>query len=146
MRRRDVLVGAAALAAIGLNPVAASAATRPRPGAVQGPALNFSDYPVVARVRAQRALEHLRVLSDQIGPRIAGTQGELRAKDYIAGVLRGLRYQVTVQPFAIADKFLGTVQVGRTPGRPARRRRGCRTSPARLSWSTSATAARYRPT
>ncbi|MEV4318700.1 M20/M25/M40 family metallo-hydrolase [Actinocrispum sp. NPDC049592] len=112
MRRRDVLVGTAALAAIGLNPVAASAATRPRPGAVRGPALTFSDYPVVARVRAQRALEHLRVLSDQIGPRIAGTQGELRAKDYIAGVLRGLRYQVTVQPFAIADKFLGSVQVG----------------------------------
>jgi len=116
IRRRDVLTGAvvvAGAAAIGLNPAAASAATRQHPGAVQEPQLLFGDYPVVARVRARRALEHLRVLSDDIGPRIAGTAGEHRAKDYLAGVLRKLRYQVTVQPFPVADKYLGEIRLGR---------------------------------
>jgi aminopeptidase YwaD len=115
LRRRNVLTGAVALAGaatIGLNPAAAASANRQRPGAQYTPSLGFGDYPVVARVRARRALEHLRVLSDQIGPRIAGTPGELKAKDYIARVLRDLRYQVTVQPFAIVDKFLGSVRVG----------------------------------
>ncbi|CAM3932007.1 M20/M25/M40 family metallo-hydrolase [Kibdelosporangium persicum] len=116
LSRRRVVTGAVALAGaatIGLNPVAAAQATRHRTGAQHGPSLDFGDLPVVARVRARRALEHLRVLSDRIGPRIAGTEGELRAKDYIAKVLRDLRYQVTLQPFAIADKFLGSVRVGR---------------------------------
>lgn len=113
--RREVLAGAAALtgaAAIGLHPAAAAAATRQRPGAKTPPSLDFNDYAVVTRVRAQRALQHLRVLSDRIGPRIAGTQGELQARDYIARVLRELRYKVTLQPFAITDKFLGAVRVG----------------------------------
>jgi aminopeptidase YwaD len=115
LHRRNVLTGAVALAGaatIGLNPTAAASANRLRPGAQSAPSLGFGDYPVVARVRARRALEHLRVLSDQIGPRIAGTPGELKAKDYIARVLRDLRYQVTVQPFAIDDKFLGSVRIG----------------------------------
>jgi aminopeptidase YwaD len=115
LRRRSVLTGAVALAGaatVGLNPAAAAAATRQRPGAQHAPSLGFNDYPVVARVRAKRALEHLRVLSDKIGPRIAGTPGELKAKDYIAKVLRDLRYQVTLQPFPIVDKFLGSVRAG----------------------------------
>ncbi|MFC5099445.1 PA domain-containing protein [Kibdelosporangium philippinense] len=36
-------------------------------GAQHAPSLNFGDFPVVARVRARRALEHLQVLSDKIG-------------------------------------------------------------------------------
>jgi aminopeptidase YwaD len=116
IRRRDVMTGAVALAgaaAIGLNPATAAAATRQRVGATQEPQLAFGDFPVVARVRASRALEHLRVLSDQIGTRIAGTESEHRAKDYIADVLRKLRYQVTVQPFPVADKFLGEIRIDR---------------------------------
>lgn len=116
VRRREVLAGAVALAGaatIGLNPGTAAAAGQQRPGAQFKPSLEFGDYPVIARVRSRRALEHLRVLSDKIGPRIAGTEGELRAKDYIAKVLRDLRYQVTLQPFPIADKFLGELTVGR---------------------------------
>ncbi|MGW4131887.1 M20/M25/M40 family metallo-hydrolase [Amycolatopsis japonica] len=116
LRRREVLAGAVALAGaatIGLNPGTAAAATQQRPGAQFPPSLDFGDYPVIARVRSRRALEHLRVLSDKIGPRIAGTEGELRARDYIAKVLRDLRYQVTLQPFPIADKFLGGLTIGR---------------------------------
>ncbi|MBP2179618.1 M28 family peptidase [Amycolatopsis magusensis] len=116
IRRRDVMTGAVALAgaaAIGLNPATAAAAGRQqRPGAAAKPDLAFGDYPVVARVRSQRALEHLKVLSDEIGPRIAGTAGELKARDHIASTLRKLRYQVTVQPFPVADKFLGQIRVG----------------------------------
>ncbi|TQM84203.1 Zn-dependent M28 family amino/carboxypeptidase [Saccharothrix saharensis] len=111
MRRRSLLTGAAAVAgavALGLNP----AARAQRPGASDVPDLSLGDYPVVGRVRARRAMEHLRVLSERIGQRIGGTESEHRARDYLASVLRDLRYQVTLQPFAVPDKYLSTLTVG----------------------------------
>ena len=111
MRRRSLLTGAAAVAgavALGLNPVARAQ----RPGASDVPDLSLGDYPVVGRVRARRAMEHLRVLSERIGQRIGGTESEHRARDYLASVLRDLRYQVTLQPFAVPDKYLSTLTVG----------------------------------
>lgn len=112
MRRRSLLTGAAAVAGavtLGLNP----AARAQRPGASDLPDLGLGDYPVVGRVRARKAMEHLRVLSDRIGQRIGGTESELRARDYLAHVLRDLRYQVTLQPFPAPDKYLSTLKVGR---------------------------------
>ncbi|XVS62492.1 M28 family peptidase [Actinosynnema sp. CA-299493] len=111
MRRRSLLTGAAAVAGavtLGLNP----AARAQRPGASDGPDLLLGDYPVVGRVRSRKAMEHLRVLSERIGQRIGGTESEHRARDYLASVLRDLRYQVTVQPFAVPDKYLSTLTVG----------------------------------
>ncbi|MBB5959081.1 hypothetical protein FHS29_005701 [Saccharothrix tamanrassetensis] len=108
MRRRSVLTGAVAAAgavALGLNPVA----NAQRPGASQAPELLLGDFPVVGRVRARRAMEHLRVLSDRIGQRIGGTESEHRARDYLAGVLRDLRYRVELQPFTVPDKYLSTL-------------------------------------
>ncbi|MBW4720956.1 M28 family peptidase [Saccharothrix obliqua] len=110
MRRRSVLAGMAAAAgavALGVNPAAAA----PRPGASRPPDLHLGDYPVVGRVRARRAMEHLRVLSDRIGPRIGGTESEHRARDYLADVLRDLRYRVDLQPFAVPDKYLSTLEL-----------------------------------
>ncbi|GAA3462496.1 M20/M25/M40 family metallo-hydrolase [Saccharothrix longispora] len=111
MRRRSLLTGAAAAAGaavLGLNPVARAQ----RPGASDLPDLGLGDLPVVGRVRARRAMEHLRVLSDRMGLRIGGTESEHRARDYLADVLRDLRYQVTLQPFAVPDKYLSTLVVG----------------------------------
>ncbi len=108
MRRRSVLAGAVAAAGavtVGLNP----AARAQRPGASEAPELLLGDYPVVGRVRARRALEHLRVLSDRIGQRIGGTESEHRARDYLARVLRDLRYRVELQPFTVPDKYLSSL-------------------------------------
>ncbi|WP_158852303.1 M28 family peptidase [Saccharothrix deserti] len=111
MRRRSLLTGAAAVAGavtLGLNP----AARAQRPGASDLPDLALGDYPVVGRVRARKAMEHLRVLSERIGQRIGGTESEHRARDYLASVLRDLRYQVTLQPFTVPDKYLSKLTVG----------------------------------
>jgi len=108
MRRRSVLTGAVAAAGavtLGLNP----AARAQRPGASRAPELLLGDFPVVGRVRARRAMEHLRVLSDRIGQRIGGTESEHRARDHLAGVLRDLRYRVLLQPFAVPDKYLSAL-------------------------------------
>jgi aminopeptidase YwaD len=116
LRRRDVLAGAAAMAgfaSVGFSPAAAAAATRQRPGASRPPTLTAADRAVVARVSAERAMQHLRVLSDGIGWRIAGTPSEHRAAHYIARVLRDLKYDVELQPFPVADKYLGEM---RAPG------------------------------
>ncbi|MFB9903889.1 M28 family peptidase [Allokutzneria oryzae] len=114
VRRRDLLAGVAAFAGfatVGLLPGTAAAATRQRPGAQLPPSLAIGDRAVVARASARRAMEHLQVLSNEIGPRIGGTPSEHRAADYIAGVLRKLRYDVTLQPFPVADKYLADISV-----------------------------------
>ncbi|TDD28692.1 Zn-dependent exopeptidase M28 [Actinomadura sp. KC06] len=113
VNRRDLLAGAAAFAGfatVGLLPGTAAAATRQRPGALLPPSLSTADKAVVARVDARRALRHLKVLSDGIGWRIAGTESEHRAARYIAGVLRDLGYKVELQPFPVADKYLAEIR------------------------------------
>ncbi|GAA3938007.1 M28 family metallopeptidase [Actinomadura viridis] len=113
VKRRDLLAGAAAFAGfatVGLLPGTAAAATRQRPGAALPPSLSTADKAVVARVDARRALRHLKVLSDEIGWRIAGTESEHRAARYIAGQLRDLGYKVELQPFPVADKYLAGIR------------------------------------
>ncbi|NYD48841.1 hypothetical protein BJY14_004824 [Actinomadura luteofluorescens] len=113
VKRRDLLAGVAALtgfATVGLLPGTAAAATRRRPGALLAPSLTAGDKAVVARVDARRALRHLKVLSDEIGWRIAGTPSEHRAARYIAGCLRDLGYTVELQPFPVADKYLAEIR------------------------------------
>ncbi|HEY8478515.1 MAG TPA: M20/M25/M40 family metallo-hydrolase [Spirillospora sp.] len=113
VERRDLLAGVAAFAGfatVGLFPGTAAAATRQRPGAALPPSLTIGDRAVVARVDARRALRHLRVLSDEIGWRIAGTASEHRAARYIAGELRSLGYKVELQPFPVADKHLAEIR------------------------------------
>lgn len=102
--RRAVLTGTAALAVTsGLLPGTATAA--PRPSGAPSP-LGGGDRAVARSVDARRALRHLRALSDQIGWRVSGTEAEQRAAHYIRDVLRGLGYQVDLQPFPVTDKRL----------------------------------------
>ncbi|MFI0449912.1 M28 family peptidase [Actinomadura sp. 6N118] len=114
VNRRDLLAGAAAFAGfatVGLLPGTAAATTRQRPGAALPPSLSTGDKAVVARVDARRALKHLKVLSDEIGWRVAGTRGEHRAARYAAGVLRDLGYKVQLQPLPVPDKNLAEMRV-----------------------------------
>jgi aminopeptidase YwaD len=46
-----------------------------------------------------RAYEHVRQLTEVIGPRVAGTSGEIAARDYIKTTLESFGYDVTVQEF-----------------------------------------------
>lgn len=94
---------------VAANPASAFAATGQRTGATLPPNLDLGDFPVVARVRARKAIEHLKVLSDKIGPRIGGTASEHQARDYLVRVLKNLRYQVTTQPFTVPDKYLAEI-------------------------------------
>ncbi|WP_208021040.1 PA domain-containing protein [Verrucosispora sioxanthis] len=98
-----VALGGAAAVAL---PAPAWAVADRRPGAHRPPTLTPSDRIVVAQLSAKRALHHLKVLSEDIGPRIGGTDSERRAAHYIAGQLDRLRYDTTLQPFPVADKFL----------------------------------------
>ncbi len=103
-------IGGAATVAL---PAPAWAAGEQRPGAVRPPSLTASDLQVVRQVSAKRALKDLRVLSEGIGPRIGGTRSEKRAADYLSGVLDRLGYDVTLQPFPVADKFLAQLDAPR---------------------------------
>ncbi|MEV4351004.1 M28 family peptidase [Actinoplanes sp. NPDC049596] len=104
-RRRMLTVALGGAATVAL-PAPAWAVTGQRPGAARPPALTGHDLQVARRVSAERALQHLKVLSVDMGPRIGGTRSEKIAADYIARVLDRLGYDVTLQPFPVADKFL----------------------------------------
>ncbi|HEY8373672.1 MAG TPA: M20/M25/M40 family metallo-hydrolase [Pseudonocardiaceae bacterium] len=112
--RRRLLAGTAALAGLalsGLGPGTAAAANRWRTGAVNPPKLGPGDRAVIAQIDVARAVQHLRVLSEQIGPRVGGTESERRAAEYIADQLRRLDYRVEMQSFPVADKYLGQVRL-----------------------------------
>jgi aminopeptidase YwaD len=112
-RRRVLTIAVGSAAAVSL-PLPAWGQTDARPGSVRRPALTPFDRVITERVSAERAVEHIRVLSEDIGPRIGGTASERAAAEYIAGVLDGHGYAATLQPFAVADKFLAQLAgVGR---------------------------------
>ncbi|MDX2970237.1 M28 family peptidase [Kribbella solani] len=80
-----------------------------RPGAVNKPKLDRYDREIVSGLSSDRALQHLQVLSERIGPRIGGTASEKRAADYIAGQLDKFGYRTRLEPFPVADKFLAQI-------------------------------------
>ena len=110
LSRRRLLAGAAGGVAVVAAGQPAWAADATRPGAVRGPALRQRDNQVVRRIRPARALRDLRVLSEQIGPRIGGTASERAAAEYALTSFRsaGCR-DVRLEPFPVADKFLADI-------------------------------------
>ena len=71
------------------------------PNGMPEQALPAFDQRILARVSAERALEHVRVLSEDIGPRPAGLPNEYLAGDYIASVFESFGYEVEFHEFAI---------------------------------------------
>lgn len=67
------------------------------------------DQKVVARVDANRAIEHVRYLSEEIGTRPGGLEAEKRSADYIAKTLKGYGYDVEYQYFPVADQYIANV-------------------------------------
>ncbi|TWD75263.1 peptidase M28-like protein [Kribbella amoyensis] len=110
LSRRGLLGAVAGVTAATALPAApAWAADDPRPGAVRPPTLDRYDRQVVNGLSSERALRHLQVLSEQIGPRIGGTPSEKRAADYLADELDRFGYRTRLEPFPVADKFLAQI-------------------------------------
>ncbi|MDR7275403.1 M28 family peptidase [Catenuloplanes atrovinosus] len=115
-RRALLAIAAGGLAGLAM-PAPAWAVGDRRPGSVRMPALTPADRQVMTKLSVRRALADLRVLSEEIGPRVGGTAAERRAADHLAGVLDGLGYDTMLQPFPAMDKDLGTLDApGGLPG------------------------------
>ncbi|MED2717431.1 aminopeptidase, partial [Bacillus thuringiensis] len=61
------------------------------------------------KVRASRAIEHTRFLSEKIGPRPSGTKEEHKAATYIGDTLKKLGYEVEYQAFPVPDQYIGSI-------------------------------------
>ncbi|PKN82457.1 MAG: hypothetical protein CVU47_02885 [Chloroflexi bacterium HGW-Chloroflexi-9] len=78
----------------------------PLDAAVPGASATAVEAAAAALVLEPRlALEHVRVLSQEIGSRPAGTTQERAAADYIAETLRAAGYDVTIEEFPFEEDF-----------------------------------------
>ncbi|MEX2225215.1 MAG: M28 family metallopeptidase [Dehalococcoidia bacterium] len=86
------------------TPMASASAT----AAAATPAASATPDPLLdPEASGERALEHVRALSVDIGPRVAGTEGERLGVEYIRAELARYGYDVTVEEFAFdASAFL----------------------------------------
>jgi len=112
--------GAAILAALGVIGCSEAAPPPPPP----------CDLGLVSLLEVERAMDHLRVLSVDIGPRVASSPAEREAADYLARELESYGYQVEIQSFprvgvmahlSVDAPGAGRVNVaaGRVSGTPA---------------------------
>ena len=104
-----MLAGAAGSLAVLAAGRPAWATDAPRPGALRAPSLTVRDGQVVKAIRPGRALDDLVHLSETIGPRIGGTESELRAAEFGARRLERAGCHVWLEPFPVADKFLADI-------------------------------------
>ncbi|MGH1051041.1 M28 family metallopeptidase [Bacillus cytotoxicus] len=91
----------AATLAISLAPIGQAKADTP-PETIKTP-------PITQQVDANRAIEHVRFLSETIGPRPGGTKSEQWASRYVGMKLQSLGYEVEYQPFSVPDQYVGFI-------------------------------------
>lgn len=72
------------------------------PDVVQSPS-------IIEQVDANRAIEHVRFLSERIGSRPGGTKPEQWASRYVGMQLQSMGYEVEYQPFAVPDQYVGFI-------------------------------------
>lgn len=61
------------------------------------------DQKVLSRIKTDRALDHIKYLSEEIGPRVAGTNEEIRAREYIKTQFEKYGYETEIQEFDISN-------------------------------------------
>lgn len=101
-------------------PTASMPLVTPVPTAPASPPPATSGIPVPGTLTTgpdfsgQNAYEHVKALAEGIGVREAGTDGERRAADYIAGQFRSQGYTADILPasFEISDESASTLEVG----------------------------------
>ncbi|WP_369901685.1 M28 family metallopeptidase [Bacillus manliponensis] len=64
---------------------------------------------ITEQVDANRAIEHVRFLSERIGPRPGGTKPEQWASRYIGMKLQSMGYEVEYQKFNVPDQYVGFI-------------------------------------
>ena len=62
-------------------------------------------------------MKHIKHLSVDIGPRVAGTEGEKKASEYLQKQFESLGYEVELQEFTIPDRLFGELKtsIGNIP-------------------------------
>lgn len=75
----------------------------------KGKSTYSQDQKIVARVDAERAIEHIKYLSKEIGTRPGGLEAEKKSADYIAKTLESYGYDVEYQYFPVADQYIANV-------------------------------------
>ena len=65
---------------------------------------------LVESIDMDRTLGHIRVLADEIGPRVASSRAEREAAEYIARELEGYGYEVEIQEFP-RDQVVSRIEV-----------------------------------
>lgn len=78
-------------------------------GGENGKSTYSQDQKIVARVDAERAIEHIKYLSKEIGTRPGGLEAEKKSADYIAKTLKSYGYDVEYQYFPVADQYIANV-------------------------------------
>lgn len=73
------------------------------------PSENEKVSPIIEKIDSNRAIEHVRFLSETIGPRPGGTQAEQWASRYVGMKLKAMGYEVEYQPFAVPDQYVGFI-------------------------------------
>ncbi len=68
------------------------------------------DQKVIKRFKAERSMHHIQFLSEQLGPRVAGTKEEEKAASYIKNLLTSYGFDIEVQEFSIPDRLMGTLE------------------------------------
>ncbi|WP_071459758.1 M28 family metallopeptidase [Bacillus massilinigeriensis] len=76
-----------------------------------GKSESSQDRKIVARVEAERAIGHVKYLSEIIGTRPGGLDGEHNAAAYVAKTLKSYGYDVEYQYFPVADQFIANVRL-----------------------------------
>lgn len=74
-----------------------------------GSELSSRDEKIIKRVEAERAINHIKYLSEEIGPRNSGLEGEKKSAEYVAKTLKGYGYDIEYQYFPVADQYIGSV-------------------------------------
>lgn len=67
---------------------------------------------IQARFQAGNVMKHVQYLSQEIGPRVAGTEEEKEAADYIRKELKRYGYSVETESFSIPDRLEGELEIG----------------------------------
>lgn len=110
MKKKLLSVALAGSLALSAFPAAFTPVEAKAPVSVtNGKSDSAHDRKIVARVDAERAIEHVKYLSETIGPRVGGLASEKEAADYVASTLESYGYDVEYQYFPVADQYIADV-------------------------------------
>src|SRR5699024_11793710 len=67
------------------------------------------DQKITARFDSERSMQHIEHLSEELGPRVTGTEAEKQAAQYIKNELERYGYEVQTEVFNIPSQMQGAL-------------------------------------